>query len=129
MQGATKQASPETLPQRVNLALCQLQNKPDEDNAHLFRTTYRRFQVWSNKAGDVHSKEQEKAVAYLDKVLKGAGKLRDAGLHRKMLKKDVKLPGHQKPKAKFESILSKRYEKRRGRLSDLLEGAVLSEVG
>src|SRR5262249_62225239 len=121
MQGATKQASPGTLPQRVNVALCQLQNKPDEDNAHLFRTTYRRFQVWSKQAGDFHHKEQEKAVAYLDKVLKTGGKLRDAGLHRKMLKNGAKLPGHQKPKPKFASTLSQSYEKRRGGRSDLPE--------
>jgi CHAD domain-containing protein len=93
----------------------------------VFRTTYRRFQVWSKQTGDSHNKEQAETVAYLDKVLKSAGKLRDAGLHLKMLK-EVKLPRHQKSKAKFESILTKRCEKRRVRVRNLLEGAVLSEV-
>jgi CHAD domain-containing protein len=127
MQSSPAQAKPAALPARVNLALAQLRTKPDEDKAHLFRTTYRRFQVWLKRADVAPNKEQAEAIAYLDKVLKRAGKLRDAGLHLKMLK-EMKLPDQQKPKAKLKSRLEKRYEKRQERLRDLLESASLSDV-
>lgn len=127
MQSAAKQARAAPLPERVSLALSRLRTKPDEDKAHLFRTTYRRFQVWLKRTEHSSNKERTEGIAYLDKVLKRAGKLRDAGLHLKMLK-EMKLTDQQKPRAKLKSVLEKRYDKRQGQLQDVLKSVELSDV-
>jgi CHAD domain-containing protein len=111
---------------RLLASIANLRQEPKSKGAHLFRTSLRRFQAWTDVFHPRVTGEQKRALKYLEKLRKATGKLRDASIHLDLVDELRDVPAGEKRKLAKELRARRRTQK--ARLKALLARPTLASV-
>lgn len=107
-------------------SLADLQRKRGSKTAHSYRTSLRRFQAWSDVYHPQVPSAPKQVLAFLDKLRKRTGKLRDSHVHLRVLNemKDA----NKAEKVRLEKYLKAQRRSAKKKVKALLEKTKLPRV-
>ena len=109
---------------RLLASIANLRQQPTSKGAHFFRTSLRRFEAWSDIFHPRTDADQKRALKFLEKLQKTAGKLRDSDVHLELL--DKLSSAGSAEKKKIEKALASRRKSYEKRLKLMLRDPILT---
>lgn len=112
--------------ERLLASIANLVQQPTSKGAHFYRTSWRRFQAWSDVFHPETDSKQNQALRFLDKLRKATGKLRDSEVHRELLQKVA--TDQAAEKRKLDKALKARRDRCERKLRNRLREPILTGI-
>lgn len=112
--------------ERLLASIANLRLQPTSKGAHFYRTSFRRFEAWSDVFHPHEDAPQKYALKFLEKLRKATGKFRDAEVHLELL--EGMTAGSAQEKKKLENTLKLRRDRYESKLDSLLRDPILSSI-
>jgi CHAD domain-containing protein len=98
--------------ERLLASIANLVQQPKSKGAHFYRTSFRRFQAWSDVFHPKTDAKQKQALRFLDQLRKVTGRLRDSEVHLDVLKPLDITSGERRALQKVLKARRNSYEKK-----------------